>query len=60
MSFTDILPIILIVIFWMALFVFAFWFSRVALHAPTEGEIEALSAQIERSPTTSAQTTSAH
>ncbi|HET9111682.1 MAG TPA: hypothetical protein VFN78_12715 [Ktedonobacterales bacterium] len=41
MSFMDILPIILIVVFWMLLFIFAFWFSRVALHAPTEGEIEA-------------------
>ncbi len=41
MSFMDILPIILIVVFWMILFVFAFWFSRVALHAPTEAEIEA-------------------
>ncbi len=41
MSFGDILPIILVVIFWAFLFAFAFWMARVALRAPTEGEIEA-------------------
>ncbi len=45
MSFSEILPIILIVLFWIVLFIFAFWFSRMALHAPTEGEIEAQHAE---------------
>lgn len=40
MSFSQILPIILIIIFWMVLGAFAVWFCRVALHAPTEGELE--------------------
>ena len=40
MSFFDILPIILVIAFWILLGIFAVWFSRRALHAPTEGELE--------------------
>jgi phosphotransferase system glucose/maltose/N-acetylglucosamine-specific IIC component len=47
MSFNDILPIILVIIFWAILFVFAFWMATVALRAPTEGEIEAQHAEAE-------------
>lgn len=39
MSFNDILPLILVVFFWIALFIFTFWFTRIALHAPTDGEV---------------------
>ena len=45
MSFSDILPIILVIIFWILLAIFAVWFSRAALHAPTEGELEAQHAE---------------
>jgi hypothetical protein len=45
MSFSDILAIILIILFWIVLGIFAVWFSRRALHAPTEGELEALHAE---------------
>jgi uncharacterized protein YpmB len=43
MSFNDILPIVLIIIFWAILFVlvFAFWRSHAALQAPAEGAVEA-------------------
>lgn len=40
MSIVDILPLILIVLFWLLLFGLTFWFSRRALHAPTEAEFE--------------------
>ena len=45
MSFFDILPIILVIAFWILLGIFAVWFSRRALHAPTEGELEAQHAE---------------
>lgn len=45
MSFADILPIIYVVIFWIILAVLAVWFSRKALHAPTESELEAQHAE---------------
>jgi hypothetical protein len=45
MSFSDILPIILIILFWILLGIFAVWFSRKALHAPTEGELKAQHAE---------------
>ena len=45
MSFSDILPIVLVIVFWLVLGLFAIWFSRIALHAPTEAEIEAQSAE---------------
>lgn len=51
MSFNDILPIILIILFWAILFVFAFWMATVALRAPTEGEVEAQHAEAERTQT---------
>jgi hypothetical protein len=41
MSFADIGPLLLIVLFWLVLFGLTFWFSRVALNAPTEAELEA-------------------
>lgn len=37
-GFNDVLPIIIVIVFWMVLFVFAFWFSTRALLAPTEAE----------------------
>ncbi|HEX8997420.1 MAG TPA: hypothetical protein VF812_15440 [Ktedonobacterales bacterium] len=52
MSIVDILPLLLVVVFWMLLFVFTFWFTRIALHAPTEAEVEAQ--QIESGHATSA------
>ncbi len=45
MSFSDILPIILVILFWILLGIFAVWFTRRALHAPTEGELEAQHAE---------------
>ena len=43
MSLIDILPIILIIVFWAILFVcvFAFWSRNAALSASAEGEHEA-------------------
>lgn len=45
MSFADILPIIYVVIFWIILAALALAFSRRALHAPTEAELEAQHAE---------------
>jgi hypothetical protein len=45
MSFSDILPIILVITFWILLGIFAVWFTRRALHAPTEEELEAQRAE---------------
>lgn len=45
MSIFDILPIILVIVFWIVLGLFAVWFSRTALHAPTEAGIEAQRAE---------------
>ncbi|HEY7974911.1 MAG TPA: hypothetical protein VID72_06185 [Ktedonobacterales bacterium] len=45
MSFSDILPIILVIIFWIALGIFALLVSRTALRAPTESELEAQHAE---------------
>ena len=45
MSFADILPIIYVVVFWIILAVLALVFSRRALHAPTEAELEAQHAE---------------
>lgn len=45
MSFADILPIIYVIIFWIILGLLAFAFSRAALHAPTESELEAQHAE---------------
>lgn len=52
MSFADILPIIFVIVFWVILGLLAVWFSRAALHAPTEGELEAQHAE-SRHPTPS-------
>ncbi|MDE3229013.1 MAG: hypothetical protein KGO05_03960 [Chloroflexota bacterium] len=40
MVFGDILPIILVVVFWIAMAIFTFYFSARAFHAPTEAEID--------------------
>lgn len=45
MSFADILPIIYVIIFWIILGLLALVFSRRALHAPTEAELEAQHAE---------------
>ncbi|HEY8323446.1 MAG TPA: hypothetical protein VIG77_03085 [Ktedonobacterales bacterium] len=45
MSFADILPIIYVIIFWIILGLLAVAFSRTALHAPTEAELEAQHAE---------------
>ncbi len=50
MSFSVIVPIILVIIFWAVLFVFAFWMATMALRAPTEGEIEAQRAESAHAP----------
>lgn len=54
MSFNDVLPIILVVVFWAILFVFAFVVTRAALRSPTEAEVEAQHADKEHAHTTSA------
>lgn len=41
MAFGDILPIILVVVFWILMAGFSFMFVARALRAPTESEIEA-------------------
>lgn len=46
----GILPIILVVAFWILLGIFAVIFVRSALRAPTEGEIEAQKAESDHSP----------
>jgi hypothetical protein len=40
MPFTQLFPLLAVVGFWIAAFLFAFWFSTRALLAPTEGELE--------------------
>ncbi len=56
MSLIDILPIILIVLFWAILFicVFAFWRMNAALTAPTDGQHEAPGAEADHAHATSA------
>ena len=46
----GILPIILVVAFWILLGVFAVFFAKSALRAPTESEIEARNAESDHSP----------
>jgi hypothetical protein len=36
----EVLPVIIVVLFWLAAFVFAWWFSMRALRAPIEYEEE--------------------
>lgn len=36
----DVAPIFIVVIFWAAAFIFAFWFSQRAMRPPTETELE--------------------
>ena len=50
----PILPIILVVVFWAILFVFAFVVTRAALRVPTEAEVEAQRAEAEHAHTTPA------
>ncbi len=38
MSISEVLPVVLVVLFWLAAFVFAWWFTARALHAPIEYE----------------------
>jgi hypothetical protein len=40
MQFTEVLPVVLVVLFWAAAFVFAFWFTQRALRAPIQYEEE--------------------
>ena len=40
MSAGEVLPVVLIVLFWLAAFVFAWWFTARALRAPIEYEEE--------------------
>ena len=54
MSFNDILPIILVIVFWAVLFVFAFAMTVAALRVPTEAEVEAQRADGEHAHTTPA------
>ncbi len=36
----EVVPILIVVLFWAAAFVFAFWFSQRAMRGPTETELE--------------------
>jgi len=54
MSFSDILPIILVILFWAVLFVFAFTMTVSALRSPTEADLEAQRADSEHAHTTPA------
>ncbi|HEX5156351.1 MAG TPA: hypothetical protein VFW17_03955 [Ktedonobacterales bacterium] len=38
MSISEVLPVVLVVLFWLAAFVFAWWFTARALRAPIEYE----------------------
>ncbi|HEU4784133.1 MAG TPA: hypothetical protein VFS83_12395 [Ktedonobacterales bacterium] len=38
MSITEVLPVVLVVLFWLVAFVFAWWFTARALRAPIEYE----------------------
>jgi hypothetical protein len=40
MQFTEVLPVVLVVLFWAAAFIFAFWFTVRALRAPIQYEEE--------------------
>ncbi len=37
----EVIPVLIVVIFWMVMGVFALWFFRRALSVPTEMEVEA-------------------
>jgi len=56
MSLSDILPIVLIILFWAILFVcvFTFWRMNTALHAPADAQHELHSDEAEHAHVTSA------
>ena len=36
----EVVPVLLVVLFWALAFLFAFWFSQRAMRVPTETELE--------------------
>lgn len=51
---SEIIFIIYVVLFWVALFIFAFWLSIHALRAPTEAELEHAAEQADSAHSTTA------
>lgn len=54
MQITEVLPVVLVVLFWLVAFVFAWWFTARALRAPIQYEEEHAAQAHDASPHTPA------